>query len=185
MARRVHRPSHALFTRPCGRCAKVLDYCGSCQPGRRYCGQLCSAAQRDESKRSARGKYNDRGSAEGLEVHRLEEADRRSRRADSGERVGDHRCRVITGALQVPASAAFHAAMEVSDAASPLTLEPLRAVSSAAPLEWTLVAWPEVLAAARRRLGREAVCPFCGRRGRIVRVVTLHEWRRRLRQGVG
>jgi hypothetical protein len=35
--------------------------------------------------------------------------------------------------------------------------------------------------AAHKRLGKQASCPFCGRRGRIVRVVSIDEWRRRTR----
>jgi len=53
------------------------------------------------------------------------------------------------------------------------------------PVEWVLAACPELLAAARLRVDTEASCPFCGRRGRIVGVVSLEEWRRRLRHGVG
>jgi len=184
VARRDHRPNHALFTRPCGRCGNLIDYCGRCQPGRRYCDRGCSKERRDESARQARAKYNDRGSAEGRAAHRVEEADRRARRAR--ERVGDHRCHEETGGLHVPAPAACHAAMEASDAASHLAVDqPVLEVPSAAPVEWILVAWPEVLAAAQRRLGSEAACPFCGRRGRIVRVVPLDQWRRRVRRGLG
>ena len=51
--------------------------------------------------------------------------------------------------------------------------------------KWVLVAGPELLVEAGSRLGTEATCPFCGRRGRIVRVVSLEQWRRRTRRGFG
>jgi hypothetical protein len=50
-------------------------------------------------------------------------------------------------------------------------------------VEWVLVAWPELFAAARERQGTEATCGFCGRRGHILRVVSLEHWRRHLRRG--
>ena len=296
MAHREHRPSHVLFTRPCGRCGRVFDYCGSCQPGRLYCGEACSIPARKESLRKAHVKYNDRDSKDGRRAHRLEEADRRERRAR--ERVGDHRIQDQTGSLQVPASAAYQAAVEASDAvlapAAPTTLgtsgpgtepwvgapspgrlycgeacseessrrtrsedsreahrlveadrceqrararervgnhriqdqmgrlqvpasaayQPAAEASDAALVapadpptlcapkpyapgtgpragapapastEWVLVAWPGLLRAARRRLGTKASCPFCGRHGRIARVVSLDHWRRRVRYGL-
>jgi hypothetical protein len=187
-----------LFTRPCERCGEPFDYCGSCQPGRLYHGEACSRAAREESAQAARAKYNDRESEEGREAHRLEEADRRDRHAR--ECVGDHRLQALAGTLQVPSSAAYQAAAEVRDgaltipAAPPTLGVPGRCAGSAEPqvdtarptlTEWTLVAWPELLPAARRRLGTEAPCPFCGRRGRIVRVVSRDEWRRRVRYGFG
>ena len=187
-----------LFTRPCERCGEPFDYCGICQPGRLYDGEACSRAAREESARAARAKYNDRESEEGREAHRLEEAARRERLAK--ERVGDHRLQVLADGLQVPALAAHQAAAEVRDdtlmaPADPQTLgtpepfagsaEPQVGVASPVPTEWTLVAWPKLLSAAGRRLGTEASCPFCGRRGRIVRVVSLDDWRRRVRYGFG
>lgn len=54
-----------------------------------------------------------------------------------------------------------------------------------AGLEWVLVAWPELLAAAQGRQGSEATCPFCGRQGRVAQVVSVDEWRRNLRHGFG
>jgi hypothetical protein len=92
--------------------------------------------------------------------------------------VGDHRCPEEIGELQVPALAATQAAAEVRD------VTPKRA-ARAAVVEWILVAWPEALEEAQRRLGTEATCPFCGRRGRIVRVVSIEQWRRRTRRGFG
>lgn len=185
-----------LFTRPCERCGEPFDYCGSCQPGRLYDGEACSRAARTESVRAVRAKYNDRDSEEGREAHRLEEAARRERLAK--ERVGDHRLQVLVGRLQVPASAAYQAAAEVGDGAltTPAVPQTLGApepgagsaelavgTARCAPTRWTLVAWPELLRTARRRLGTEARCPFCGRCGQIVRVVALDDWRRRLRYG--
>ena len=176
VAHREHRQSHVLFTRPCGRCSEIFEYCGSCQPGRLYCCDECSEGAREESVRQAHANYNDRESPEGMEAHRLEEKDRRDRRAR--ERVGDHRCPEEIGELQVPALAATQAAAEVRD------VTPKRA-ARAAVVEWILVAWPEALEEAQRRLGTEATCPFCGRRGRIVRVVSIEQWRRRTRRGFG
>jgi len=183
-----------LFFRPCGWCRKPFDYCGSCQPGRCYCGDACSEAARLESTQRARTKYNARDTAEGLEAHRLEEAERRERRAR--ERVGDHRCIEEKGELKLDASAAHHAAVEASDdalvpPASPSDLDLGELVGldkqrqPAHCIEWVLVAWPEFLAAAQERQGTEATCSFCGRRGRIIRVVSLEHWRRRLRRGFG
>ena len=93
---------------------------------------------------------------------------------------------VQEGKLAEPAMAAKCVAAE----APGVCAEPAIAVSpegaqEAKPVEWVLVAWPELLAAARRRLGAEASCPFCGRRGRIARVVCIEEWRRRQRQSGG
>ena len=187
---REHHARHALFVRLCARCDKSFDYCGSCQPGRRYCGEVCSAGARIASVRGAHAKYNDRDSDEGQEVHRLEEADRRARR--SAETVGDHRCHEKSGELRVRPSTAPHAVAETLDAA---LINPVPPVSEASELrggapaperrEWLLVAWPEVLEAARRRQGTEASCPFCGRQGRIVEVISVTEWRRRSMRGFG
>lgn len=183
-----------MFFRPCGWCGAPFDYCGSCQPGRRYCGEACSEAARIESTQRAHTKYNARDTAEGLEAHRREEAERRGRLAL--KRVGDQRCAVKPNGLQL-ASLTVHAVVtETSDAilvppSSPsdldlgelVGLDPQR--QPAQCVEWVLVAWPELYAAARERQGTEATCSFCGRRGHIVRVVSLHYWRRRLRHGFG
>jgi len=180
-----------LFSRPCGRCDKIFDYCGSCQPGRIYGDAMCGAAAREESKRRARSKYAARGTEEGLAAHALEESDRRDRQAKAREgSVGDQRLPQETGELRVSALVTPYVATEVRDARLEPAVTPLPAVVGEAapvemePFEWILVAWPEVLATARRRLGTEASCPFCGRRGRIVRVVTLHEWQRWIRRGL-
>jgi hypothetical protein len=198
VARRVHQSRHALFWRPCGRCGLPFEYCGSCQPGRTYCGEVCSEAARAESTRRARGKYNDRDSDEGREAHRAEEADRRERRARA--RVGDHRLQEQAGGLELIPSAAFQAAAESNDAAlvSPVSQPVLEVLDHCAPcaepraerphpvpVEWVLVAWPGLLQAALRRVGTDATCPFCGRCGRITRVVSLDRWRRCVRRGFG
>ena len=145
----------------------------------------------------AHAKYNDRTSEEGLEVHRLEEAGRRARRA--ADFVGDHRCPEELGQLRVPPSTGAHAVAETINAAAPARpvtplVEALEAEPAlfnpddevreapGAPLEWVLVAWPEVLAVASRRQGTEARCPYCGRRGRIVEVTSIERWRRRSRR---
>lgn len=191
VAHREHHAGHALFSRPCGRCNEIFEYCGSCQPGRLYCGAECSEDAREESVRVAHAKFNDRTSPEGLEVHRLEEKERRDRKAKARDGpVGDQRLPEETGELTVPALVTPYVATEVRDARlePAVTLLPAVVVEAAPaerePVEWILVAWPEVLATARRRLGTEASCPFCGRRGRIVRVVTLHEWQRWIRRGL-
>lgn len=175
--------------RPCVRCEKPFDYCGSCQPGRRYCGDVCTADARRASVRRAQSKYNDRDSDEGQEVHRVEEADRRARR--SADSVGDHRCHEKPRELRVRPSTALHAVSETFDVtlASPVASLPvievpeLHGEPALDRLEWVLVAWPELLAAARVRLGTETSCPFCGRQGRVAEVISIERWRRRSRRG--
>jgi hypothetical protein len=178
-----------LFFRPCGQCGKPFDYCGSCHPGRLYCSDVCSNAARVKSKRQAHAKYNARDTEEGREAHRLEEIERRAR-----ERMGDHRCAGEKTGVQLQAStvqdvvveAANHGALVSSDCRPVLeTGEPLGLDRNpqARAVEWALVAWPELLVTARRRQGTKATCPFCGRQGRIVRVVSLDYWRQRLRHG--
>jgi hypothetical protein len=162
--------------RRCARCDAVFDYCASCQPGRLYCCEECSEAARDQSVRAARAKYNDRGTAEGLEWHRLEERERRARRAE--ERVGDHRCHEQTGELEVQASAARQAAEEACDALP-------QCPAQASVVEWTLVVPVDLLSEAEKRVGTMASCVFCGRHGRIVRAVSLEQWRRQGRSGLG
>lgn len=184
-----HQAHHVLFVRPCASCAGAFDYCGSCQPGRRYCGDRCGAGARSASVRRAQARYNDRASEEGRQAHRLEEADRRARR--SAEVVGDHRCHGKSGELRALPSTAPHAVAEVFNAASvhPVSPPPVREPREGAPaperLEWVLVAWPELLGAARRRAGTEVRCPFCGRHGRVVEVISIDQWRRRPRRGLG
>ena len=152
----------------------------------------------------AHDKSNDRGSAEGLEVHRLEEQERRDRQVAAREkdeetevpapepvepeadrtRVGDHRCHEEDGPVQESSPVVASTAAEVTDGpAGPLPHPNLAACD--ALVEWVLVAEPKLLAQAQRRLGDEASCPSCGRRGRIVRVIALAEWRHRTRRGFG
>lgn len=155
-----------------------------------------------ESVRLAHDKFHDRGSAEGLEIHRLEEQERRDRQVAEEERdedpapapvepeaactrVGDHRCHEEDGSVLEPASVVTKAAgAEVVDVPAGPLPHPIRTACDAL-LEWVLVAEPKLLEQARRRLGDEASCPSCGLRGRIVRVVALEEWRRRTRRGLG
>ena len=139
-------------------------------------------------------KFNDRGSEEGLEVHRLEEQERRDRRVAEleepqeheaeGVRVGDHRCHKGSEEITVCPSADSAPAAEVVNAAA---CPPPQTVRSACAVlvEWVLVAEPGLLAQAQSRLGGEASCPCCARRGRIVRVVEVEQWRRRTRRGFG
>lgn len=251
MAHREHQDAHALLSRPCERCGRIFDYCGSCEPGRLYCCQECSEAARDEGKHEARVKYAARDTPEGLKAHADEEGDRRRRRADAKlaesqrvqapagivepampalpmtaradgsrpearvsacfpvvggicpvesvslaeesqgrserahvERVGDHRFASDLHAVQESLLAMTRVAAEDFDALpEPAVVSPFVAVRETKG-DWILVAWPEALAAARQRLGTEASCPLCGRRGRIVRVVSLDEWRRWVRRGL-
>jgi hypothetical protein len=150
------------------------------------------------SVRQARTKYNDRGSEEGQQAHRIEEMDRRARRA--AERVGDHRCHEESEELRMRPSTAPHAVSETIDAALiAVALPPIVEVADLPPrrgdpngelregapaggLGWVLVAWPELLAAANQRLGSETSCPFCRRQGRIVKVISVERWRRRSRR---
>ena len=188
---RKHQARHALFARPCARCDKAFDYCGSCEPGRRYCGDVCAAFARSASVREAHSKYNDRESEEGLENHRVEEADRRARRA--ADSVGDHRCQEKSVELQVPRMTEARSVTETIDAtlansvALPVAEAPALGNGEAGSnrIKWVLVAWPELFAAARRRQGTEAGCPFCGRRGEITEVISIDQWRQRPRRGWG
>ena len=116
----------------------------------------------------------------------------------AAERVGDHRCHENSGELRVRPLTAPHAVLETLDAAlaDPVVV-PHPAVElvqlppdakRAAPaggLTWVLVAWPELLAAAKQRVGSEARCPFCRRQGRIIEVISLERWRRRSRREPG
>lgn len=200
MGKRRHRPEHAFFVRQCELCGATFDVCGSCEPGRRYCRGGCSDIARVESVRLAHDKFHDRGSPEGLEIHRLEEQERRDRQVAEQERdqepapapmgpeavrtrVGDHRCHEEDGPVLEPASVVAKAAAEVVDVPADPLPHPIRTTCDAL-LEWVLVAEPKLLEQARRRLGGEASCPSCGRRGRIVRVVALEEWRHRTRRGL-
>lgn len=147
--------------------------------------------------RRAQSTYNDRDSNEGLEAHRLEEAERRARH--SARSVGDHRCHEKTGELRVRPSTAPHAVVETIDAspASPVPPPPVEALELQActpakelrevpepQLAWVLVAWSGLLETASRRQGTEASCPFCGRQGRIVEVISVEQWQHR-RRGFG
>ena len=183
--------------RPCEGCGGTFDYCGSCQPGRRYCDEVCSGNARRECVRLAHRRYNDRDSEEGRKAHRLEEADRRARRG--GEPVGDHRCNEKSEELRARPSTALHAIAETlnasdDDSASPPCFEALElsgmaderpwASTESNSLEWLLVAWPGLLVAASRRQGVGAICPFCGRQGRIVEIISVEQWRHSRRRGL-
>lgn len=110
-------------------------------------------------------------------------------------RVGDHRCFDGTNDVALVKTAADQTAAEARNVTlfssnRPSALEEAHFEEHAPEpeghtIEWVLVAWPELLEAAREREGRQATCSFCGRSGRIVRVVSLDEWRRRLRYGFG
>lgn len=151
-----------LFYRPCKRCERPFLYCRAREPGRRYCGE-CAAPAKKERERKARLTY--RNSVEGLEQHRDEEEERRGRR--QLERVGDRRLAATHGELQIVSAAAPYA----------LAAEEIRdAPSEDIELEWLIVAWPGLLAAASGWLGARVECPWCGREGTAVRVVGLDVW---------
>ena len=160
----------------------AFDHCGSCQPGQRYCGERCRAGARKASVRKAQIKY--RGSAEGREAHNEEERERKARRAP--ERVGDQRCPEKGGDLREGVTAVDPVVTESPDARETpvVPVAPVVAAKKSEPVSWVLVAWPEVLEAARKRVGTEANCPYCGRCGRIERVVSPAEWRRMVGRGV-
>ena len=100
--------------------------------------------------------------------------------------VGDQRCSAQVDGLQQTPLAAVCAVVEVCN--GPVVRPPAVSAPSVPPssrsVEWVLVACPELLDAARLREGTVAVCRFCGRRGRIGRVVSLEQWRRWLRRGL-
>lgn len=154
-----------LFYRPCKRCERGFLYCRAREPGRRYCDE-CAEPAKKERARKANKKY--RGSPEGLEQHRDEQA--RWRERQQLERVGDRRLEPEEGQLQMlPTTAAYtRVGEEICDA--PVSAE-------AEKSEWLLVAWPELLAAATWWVGSQVSCPGCGRRGVVVRVVSLDDWR--------
>ncbi len=117
--------------------------------------------------------------------------------ADATERpssvcVGDRRCVGQKGDQQRSSVTAPNAVVEDSDATSnkqtdfaplpPVFLSPAR--EEPEPIEWILVVPPDLLGAAQQRAGTDATCPFCGRRGRIRRVVSSEQWRRWIRYGL-
>lgn len=155
-----------LFYRPCKRCQRAFFYCRGREPGRLYCGEECSAGAKQERERRARKKYRD--CPEGREQHRDEEADRRERR--QLERVGDRRTELEKSQLQrVATTAPFERGVEEKRDA------PRRDVGEW--VEWILVAWPGLLTHAAQLLDTQVGCPCCGRRGTVVRVVELDDWR--------
>lgn len=160
-----------LFYRPCKRCERGFFYCRSREPGRRYCCD-CATPAKKERERRARKRY--RRSPEGLEQHRDQEAERRERQ--QLERVGDRRFEQATDRVQVLAPTAPYARAEKGPSDAPTSQPPPIQPRSVEPLEWLLVAWPELLAAATQLLGSLVACPRCGRRGVVVRVVPLDGW---------
>lgn len=167
---------HVLCLKPCKRCGLPFEHCRVCEPGRLYCIECSPIAARERERKSHREYY--RGSHEGRKQHHDEEHRRRKRRREerkAGEGGRDRRCGGLEGRLQVLPTAARIAAEEPSGDRA-----------DSAPVEWTLVAWPGLLAAAQRLLGTERACPFCKRTGRVARVIALEQWRRRrVPRGVG
>lgn len=103
-------------------------------------------------------------------------------------RVGDQRCAGPLEDRQRASPTASYAVAEVRDAPPVAPLPPVQTLSPAreerGPVEWTLVVPRELLGAARRREGTLATCSFCGRRGRIRRVVSTEQWQRWIRRGL-
>lgn|GEM_PF-6295272 len=97
-------------------------------------------------------------------------------------RVGDQRCAGPLEDRQRASPTASYAVAEVRDAPPVAPLPPVQTLSPA--VEWTLVVPRELLGAARRREGTLATCSFCGRRGRIRRVVSTEQWQRWIRRGL-
>lgn len=150
-----------LFCRPCKRCHEAFLYCRSREPGRRYCGDCATPAQKDRE-RKARKAY--RESPEGIEQHRDEEAERRER-----ERVGDRRLEVTEGQLQVASAVAPYTRTGEENRDEP-------GRGRGEQVEWLVVAWPGLLEGASGLLGTEVECPGCSRRGFVVRVLSLDDW---------
>ena len=162
-----------LFLRPCQRCQRAYLHCRSREPGRLYC-VACSLPARKEREKRARRNYREQDY--GKEQHRDEEAERRERHRLCG--VGDRRCDEEQGRLQVAVATA--SVPVVREAASGSVRRTTRKV------EWLLVAWPGLLAAAARLLGAQVACPCCGRMGLVARVLLLETWREaRRRRGCG
>lgn len=157
-----------LFLRPCKRCQVAFLYCRSREPGRRYCDDCATPAQK-ERERKARKTY--RNSPEGIEQHRDEEEERRERRELELERVGDRRLEVAEGQLQTVSTAAPYTRTGEENRDEPDDSE------RGEQVEWLLVAWPELLEQARGLLGTQVECPGCSRRGVVVRVVSRDDWR--------
>lgn len=150
-----------LHYRQCKRCQQAFEYCHSREPGRLYCFD-CAPIAKQERKQRARRKY--RRSEEGQKQHCDEESERRERLRD----VGDRRCMPQATRIDTRATTAAYetAVEEFGDGARN-------------DFEWVLVAWPEVLAAAKQLLGSQIMCRCCGRLGRVSEVLELAEWRRR------
>lgn len=162
-----------LFLRPCKRCQRAYLHCRSREPGRRYCAE-CSLAARKEREKRARRHYREQDY--GKEQHKDEEAERRER--NRACRVGDRRCTEEQRPLLVPVTTAIEPIM--MEAACGLRKGTTRTV------EWLLVAWPGLWAAATRLVGVQVACPCCGRAGPVARVLQLEAWREaRRRLGFG
>jgi hypothetical protein len=155
-----------LFYRPCKRCERPFFYCRGREPGRLYCDEECSAGAKEDRERRARKKY--RASAEGIDQHRDEEAERRERRRL--HRVGDRRTEPEKGQLHtVTTTAPYERGIEENCG--------VPGQDGDEQVEWVLVAWPELLAEAAQLLGTQVECPCCGRQGHVVRVLELDDWR--------
>jgi hypothetical protein len=160
---RVAHVVHVLCLRQCGRCGEGFTCCRSCQPGRLYCERCAPAARRERERRAHQTYYRD--SVEGRRQHHDEEHQRRKRRRK--ERQGGRDRRPAGDSKSVEEPGVLEVGREESTGAP---------VAKQHQVEWTLVAWPGLLAAGERLLGAEVVCPFCGRSGRVRRVLALRDW---------
>ena len=160
---RVAHVDHVICLRACNRCGEGFTCCRRCQPGRLYC-ERCAPAARRERERGAHRTYY-RGSEEGRRQHHDEEHERRKRRRQERQGGRDRRSAGESKSVEEP--------LAVEVAAEEPTGAP---VAKQQKVEWTLVAWPGLLAAGKRLLGAEVACPFCGRSGRVRRVLALGDW---------
>lgn len=153
-----------LFYKACKRCTQGFLSCRAREPGRLYCDDCRTPAQKERERR-ARKRYRD--SPEGHEQHSDEQQRWRERQR---ERVGDRRLEVDEGQVEMVNAAPYERAEEEPGD------EPTQPQPTVGQREWLLVAWPELLGVASTLLGATVACPCCGRRGVVVRVVSLGEW---------
>ena len=83
--------------------------------------------------------------------------------------MGDRRLDAAHSQIQAAPTAALYARAGEENRDVP-------ANTKAEQVQWLLVAWPELLEEATALLGAQVGCPGCGRRGVVVRVVSLDDW---------
>lgn len=99
------------------------------------------------------------------------------------DRVGDQRCAGGADEAEERSLTGSPAGMEVSDGLWVLGQASMSDKERGEPVEWLLVAEPELLPQAKRLVGTTASCPFCGKRGRIGGLASTEQWRRWIRYG--